>query len=106
MARGDYGPEIRQSIASPTPRKSVPQRRPGAGGQKPDSPAEMAADKAAGIKQNSPQDIAMDAKMGGAPKPMLPPGPPPMPPGGGGGINPAHAGMAAGIAHAILAGGR
>jgi hypothetical protein len=100
MARGNYGPEIRQSIDNPVPRKSVPQRSPNSGGAKPaakpDSPAEIAADTKAGIKQNSPQDIAMDAG--------------PMRPGGGmqggppasGGGNPAHAAMAASIAHAIL----
>jgi hypothetical protein len=67
---------------------------------KADSPEELAQDKQAGIKQNSPQDMAMDAKMSG--------GLAPMGPGGGGappssgGPSPAHAAMAASIAHAIL----
>jgi hypothetical protein len=103
MATSNFAPEIRQSMSNPVPRKSVPQRRPGGTGAKPakpaDSPAEMAADKAAGIKQNSPQDMAMDAKMSGGSAPpaaVMPPGPP------SGGANPAHAMMAASIAHAIL----
>jgi len=99
MARSDYGPEIRQSIASPTPRKSVPQRKPGGvsakAATKADTPAEVAGDKAQGIKQNSPQDMAMDAKMGGGGMPM-------MAQGGGHSNSPAHSAMAASIAHAIL----
>lgn len=93
MARGDYSPEIRTSLGSGKPgrvNKSPPK----------DSPAEIARDTKRGIKQNSPQDIREDAQ---ASRNVQPP-PMHMMTGAGGGdqTNPAHAAIAASIAHAIL----
>jgi hypothetical protein len=98
MARGDYAPEIRTSMATGGPKRvntSPPK----------ESPADAARDKMRGIKEGSPQDQKLDAipaNQAPPPRPMhmqtAPSGD--MPP------NPAHAAMAASIAHAILGGGR
>ncbi len=44
MAKTDYGPEVKSAM------------------EEKDSPAEIARDRRAGIKQGSPRDVAMDAK--------------------------------------------
>ena len=96
MARGDYAPEIRTSLATGGPKRvntSPPK----------ESPGDIARDKKRGIKEGSPQDQKLDAMPGNQ---VLPPHPQrmqtapasDMPP------NPAHAMMAASIAHAILGG--
>lgn len=92
----NFAPEIKSAMNEPPKSKSKPPTR--------ETPADMARDKARGIKEGSPQDEAIDAKLpvqAGPPMGMMRPGggmqggPPP-------GANPAHAAMAASIAHAIL----
>lgn len=96
MARGSFDPEIKQSIEKPAPRKSVPQRRPGGNKPKPAASAKPA-------DNGNPQAATADAgKVGiGA---MRPGGDlqPQAPQAGNQGHSPAHAAMAASIAHAIL----
>jgi hypothetical protein len=94
MARGDYTAEIKQSLGqSPKGRlnKSPPK----------ESPADLARDTKAGIKQNSPQDQKLDAM----PQNQMPQRPQ-MPMQAQGGMPPDahHVAAAAGIAHAILGG--
>ena len=110
MARTDYGPEIKSSMGGAVGRKAPPGKRlPSANAPakkvapEQDNPAEMAQDKQRGIAPGSPQDLAMDARGAGAgPSQQVPRPPTP----GGGGANPAHAMMAASIAHAILGGSK
>jgi hypothetical protein len=86
----NFAPEIKSSMAKkqmPPPKKATGAAKPDGPG---DTPAEMARDKARGIVEGSPQDEALDIRNA----------PPPRP--GGGTTNPAHAAMAASIAHAIL----
>lgn len=100
MARSDYGPEVKSAMKEP-PRKGAPGKRPPPPKEK-ETPGDIAMDKQRGIAQGSPQDQAMDARLGPtgavAPQPPHPPAP--------GGANPAHAMMAASIAHAILGGSK
>jgi len=86
MAKTDYSPEIKSAMSAK-------------------EKADDARDKKRGIKEGSPQDIALD-KQAGIPEQ---PGDIPRPSGGGGmgqphmgGAGP-HAVLASGIAHAILA---
>lgn len=62
MARGDYGPEIKGAMNSSPPGK------PRAAAPK-ESPADMARDVGAGIKEGSPRDQRLDAM----PKNRVPP---------------------------------
>lgn len=112
MARSDYGPEVQSAMKEP-PRKGLPGKRP-----KPDSPAkakaegdtpaELARDKQRGIVEGSARDEQMDAAAHPIPQQHSPPQPQGgvAPQGGNMGHSPAHAMMAASIAHAILGGGR
>lgn len=109
MARSDYGPEVKSAMKQP-PRKGLPGKRPppdtkAEAKKEGDTPAELARDKARGIAEGSPRDEALDMGNQGA---VAPPSavPPTHPPSPGGGANPAHAAIAASIAHAILGGGR
>lgn len=90
MARGDYTPEIKQSMGSSVgkPRvKTAPAK---------ESPADMARDTKAGIKEGSAQDAKLDAmpanQMPQRPQMPMQAGPP----------DAHHVAAAAGIAHAIL----
>jgi len=74
MAKTDYSPEVRAAMAK-----------------------DDARDKARGIKEGSPQDIALDKKAG------IPEEPADIPKHA---VSSAHAGLAAGIAHSILAHGK
>jgi hypothetical protein len=101
MARTDYGPEVKSAMGGNVGKKP-PVKRPATGRPDPnETPADLASDKAKGIAQGSPQDQAMDARLppGGAVAPQ-----PPHPPAQG--VHPAHAMMAASIAHAILGGSK
>lgn len=88
MARGDFSPEIKssmgQTVGKPRINKTPPK----------ESPADLSRDKAAGIKQNSPQDQKLDAMPQNQMRPQMPMqgGPP----------DAHHVAAAAGIAHAIL----
>jgi hypothetical protein len=102
MARGDYGPEIRTSLGDSTPgRKNLSPPKP--------SPADMARDKVAGIKEGSPQDQKLDAMpRNQARAPVQPPTPRIAPPMGNPVANQGmppdahHVAAATSIAHAIL----
>lgn len=101
MARGDYGPEVKAALAEkPTAKSSgrPPPRKADPG----ETPADAARDKQQGIAEGSPQDLRMDASGGAGPSAGAQ-GPHPPAPGGG---SPAHAAMAASIAHAILGSGK
>lgn len=88
MARGDYAPEIKQSMGSSVGKPRVKTAPPK------ESPADLARDTKAGIKQNSPQDQKLDAMPQNQMKmPMQMQGGPP---------DAHHVAAAAGIAHAIL----
>ena len=92
MARGNFDPEIKQAMQS---KKEPP----------PDSPAEMAQDKARGIKPNSPEDQKLDAMEARRQQGKQPPIPPQHnPPGAQPHVPPDahHVAAAASIAHAIL----
>ena len=108
MARSDYGPEVKSAMQQP-PRGGKPGKRPPPkSAPEKETPADLAMDKQRGIAQGSPQDLKMDA----ASHPIPPQHSPPQPQGGvapqGGnmGNSPAHAMMAASIAHAILGGNK
>lgn len=90
MARGDYAPEIKQSMGSSVGKPRVKTAPPK------ESPADLARDTKAGIKQNSPQDQKLDAMPQNQMRPQMPMqgGPP----------DAHHVAAAAGIAHAILGG--
>lgn len=92
MARGDYTPEIRTSLGS---------SRPGRVNTSPpkESPADMARDAKAGIKEGSAQDTKLDAM----PRNQAP-RPPPMQTAPAGNLPPdtPHVAAATSIAHAIL----
>lgn len=115
MARGNYGPEVKAAIGEkkPSTKKGPPTRSkapPPRGNDPGDTPADMARDKRMGIAEDSARDQAIDAR--NVPGQHAPPpqsaslhASPPHPPSPGG-ANPAHAAMAASIAHAILGGGR
>lgn len=83
MPRTDYGPEVKSGLNAGQPKqvKKSPPR---------ESIADMRRDKQRGIKEGSAQDMKLDAM----PANQAPPG--------GDHANPAHAAMAASIAHAIL----
>jgi hypothetical protein len=94
---GNYGPEVKAAMANPGKRPS--QVKKGA-----ETPADRLRDERRGIKEGSPQDLKLDAQPGNMQAPptqVLPPQAPGGPPSGGM-ANPAHAAMAASIAHAIL----
>ena len=96
MARGDYGPEIRTSMATGRPpRKAATPPR--------ESIADKQRDAQRGIKEGSPQDQKLDAQPRNQAPPQRPPmqGPPQAVPGG----TPSdlhHVAAATSIAHAIL----
>lgn len=102
MARGNYGPEIRTSMGDSVPgRKNTSPPKP--------SPADMARDKAAGIKEGSPADQKFDAMQQNQAPPRRPPpmqqaGPPMGNPVASQGMPPDahHVAAATSIAHAIL----
>ena len=91
---GNYGPEIKSAMQGPGTRPS--QVKKGIG----ETPADRQRDQMKGIKEGSPQDLKLDAM----PANQAPPTQVTPPPGAGpaGMANPAHAAMAASIAHAIL----
>lgn len=93
---GNYGPEIKASMQSPV-------KRPSAVKKGSETPADKLRDARRGIKEGSGQDLKLDADPANQAPPaqVLPPQAPGGPPGGGM-ANPAHAAMAASIAHAIL----
>jgi len=92
---GNYGPEIKASMQNPGKRPSQVKKG------KPETPADRERDQQRGIKEGSPQDLKLDAQPANQAPPTqaLPPQAPGGPSGGG---SPAHAAMAASIAHAIL----
>jgi len=93
MPRGDYTPEIRTSLGS---------SRPGRVNTSPpkESPADMARDAKAGIKEGSAQDAKLDAM----PRNQAPRRPPQMQTAPTGNLPPdlPHIAAATSIAHAIL----
>jgi len=86
MMASDYGPEIKASQSKPVKRPSQVKK-------------ESPADKARDVKHGIPEGGARDMKLDAMPANQAPPS---MQGGGGGGHSPAHAAMAASIAHAIL----
>ena len=106
MAKSDYGPEVKSAM-SEKPKAKQP---PGFKGKRPpdkgETPADKAMDVKRGIPEGSAQDVAMDAgPPGGASVGMSPP-PSTSVSQHNLSANPAHAAMAASIAHSILQHGR
>lgn len=106
MPRGNYTPEIKSSMGTGVKgRVSTTPKKPEPG----DTPKDMARDRQRGIPEDSPQDQKIDAQavqQGIRPGSQMPTNLPNIT-SGGGGHDPAHAAMAASIAHAILGrGGR
>lgn len=95
MARGanDYTPEIKSAMKPDT---AAEKKREG------DTPAEMARDKKRGIVEGSARDEQLDAQQMQRVQPPVQPTQPMQ----HGGLPPHHVAAAAGIAHAILNGGR
>jgi hypothetical protein len=101
MASGNFNPEIRAAMAEKSKGKPPP------AGRKPDpgeTPADAARDKKQGIQEGSQQDAAMDAQSGPQSGPKIGVSHPPAPGSvaHNNTLNPAHAAIAASIAHAIL----
>ena len=94
MARSNFGPEVKAAMAEKgktTGKKPPPGK---------DSPAEMKQDAQRGIAPGSPQDEALDAAPPAPNAPTLPPAHTSVAQPSG--HSPAHAAIAASIAHAIL----
>ena len=100
MARSNFGPEVKAAMAEKPKPKQAAKKEPGPG----DTPADMARDKKRGIVEGSPQDEAIDAAQAPQNLPSRPPAPGSVAQSSS--VNPAHAAMAASIAHSILQHGR
>lgn len=98
MARSNFGPEVKAAMAEKG--KTTGKKPPPGKGEAGDTAAEMKRDAKQGIAQGSPQDQAMD--MGQAPGIATTRPPSPTSVAQPGGHSPAHAAIAASIAHAIL----